>query len=328
MTRIAVVGTDHFHVAELTARLRDAGGEIVAVVPTEGSIGPWLASQHPGARTDRPYDDDVDLVVTAAIPSERAAIAIEAMRAGKDVVADKPGATSHDQLGALRAACEQTGRRYTVVFSERLGAPAMTHAHAIAASGRIGTVVHTVGLGPHTLALDRRPQWFFDPARYGGILVDIGSHQVDQFLAFTGATDAAVVASTVRAHDDHPGVEVIGEMLLEAGHATGYARVDYLTPAGLGAWGDVRFTVVGTDGFLEVRHVDQTVTVVDGERRETIECAGGPVTWADQVLAGSPPVTQEHVFTVTRICLEAQERARRLPRPGGLIDGDSKGRLT
>ena len=317
MTRIAVVGTDHLHVVELTSGLRDAGGEVVAVVPTEDAIGPWLASQYPDARTERPFDADVDLVVTAAVPSERAAIAIEAMEAGKDVVADKPGATTLDQLDALRRACARTGRRYTVVFSERLGSPAMLHAQAVVASGRIGRVVHTVGLGPHTLALDRRPSWFSDPGRYGGILVDIGSHQVDQFLAFTGAADAEVVASTVRPHAAHAGVEVLGEVLLAAGGATGYARVDYLSPAGLGAWGDVRFTVVGTAGSLEVRHVGQTVTVVDGERTETVACAGDAPTWAADLLAGRRPFPQEHVFTVTRLCLEAQARARRHPPVDG-----------
>ena len=123
----------------------------------------------------------------------------------------------------------------------------MMRAQALVESGRIGRVVNTVGLGPHSLSLKQRPEWFYDPAQYGGILVDIGSHQVDQFLAFTGATDARVVAAHVRAHDDHHGLEVLGEMMLAADEATGYTRVDYFTPAGLGAWGDVRFTAIGTD---------------------------------------------------------------------------------
>jgi predicted dehydrogenase len=321
VTRLAVVGTDHLHVVDLTRALVGAGAHVVAVVPTEDAIGPWLASQHPDAARLGSLDDALaltpDLVVTAAVPSERAAIGVAAMRAGADVVADKPGAVSRDQLGALRAAHSDTGRCYTVVFSERLGSPAMVAAERLVGAGRIGRVVHTVGLGPHTLALDRRPDWFSDPARYGGILVDIGSHQVDQFLAFTGSRGARVLASTVRTHPERPGVEVLGEMLLEGDDGvTGYARVDYLTPAGLGAWGDVRWTVVGTDGYLEVRHVEQTVTVVDGERRETVDCAGRPVGWAADVVAGRF-VDQEHVFTVTQVCLDAQAAAdgRPLPHP-------------
>jgi predicted dehydrogenase len=319
-SQVAVVGTDHAHIVEIAFRLRDAGAQVTAVVPTEDRLGPWLATQFPDARLAPALDDvldECDLVATAAVPADRAAIGIAAMRAGKDVVADKPGVTSVDQLDALRAAHKETGRAYTVVFSERLGSPAMLEAQRLVTDGRLGRVVHTVGLGPHTLSLDQRPAWFFDPAHYGGILVDIGSHQVDQFLSFRGASDATVVASTVRAHPEHPGVEVFGELLLEASDGTtGYARVDYFTPAGLGTWGDVRFVVVGTEGFLEVRHVDQTVTVVDGERREVIECAGRPVTWADDVLAGRF-LDQEHVFTVSQVCLDAQARARR-PAKGDL----------
>jgi predicted dehydrogenase len=313
VTKFSIVGTDHLHVVELASGLVGAGAEVVSIVPTEERISGWLAQQYPDARTASSLDDvlgHVDVVVTAAIPSERAAIGERAMRAGTAVLADKPGATSHAQLEQLRRTHHETGVPYTVLFSERLTSAAMVRAHEIVASGRLGRIVHTVGLGPHTLNLRHRPDWFHDPERYGGILVDIGSHQVDQFLAFTGATDAEVTASTVRSHPEHPGLQVLGEILLVADGASGYARVDYYTPAGLApAWGDVRFTVVGTDGYLEVRHVEQTVTVVDGDRREVIDCAGEAPGWGARYLAGDL-VAQEHVFTVTELCLDAQVRAR------------------
>jgi predicted dehydrogenase len=316
VTRFSVVGTDHLHVVELASGLRDAGAELVAIMPTEDRIGAWLASQYDHARTVTTIDDALgaaDVVVTAAIPSERARIAEQAMRAGKPVLADKPGATTPEQVSALRRTHDETGIPYTVLFSERLTSAAMVRAQQVVESGRIGQVLHTVGLGPHTLNLRHRPEWFHDPARYGGILVDIGSHQVDQFLAFTGATTAEVVASTVRSHDEYPGIEMLGEMLLVAEHATGYARVDYFTPPGLApAWGDVRFTAVGTEGYLEVRHVEQTVTVVDANSSETIDAKGEPVTWAADVVAGTQPLTQEHVFAVTDICLRAQAMAGRV----------------
>ncbi|MGH8979033.1 MAG: Gfo/Idh/MocA family protein, partial [Acidimicrobiia bacterium] len=215
--KFSVVGTDHLHVVELVSGLTDAGAELVAIAASEDRIGPWLATQHEGAQSVPDLDaalDGVDVVVTAAIPAERAEVGIGAMRAGKDVLADKPGATSLDQLDALRATCDETGRQYLVLFSERLTNASMVRAFELVQTGRIGDVVHTVGLGPHTLNLARRPDWFFDPARYGGILVDIGSHQVDQFLAFTGASGAEVLASTVRSHPEHPGLELLGEMLL------------------------------------------------------------------------------------------------------------------
>ncbi len=311
MTGLAIVGTDHGHIVDLTMKLVAAGAEVRAVVATDAMIGPWLASQYPDARTENPYGDDVDIVVTAAIPSDRAAIAIDAMRAGKDVVLDKPGVTTAEHLNAVRTAQQETGRRYFVVFSERLSSPAMMQAHRLVFDGAIGTVVHTVGLGPHTLDLRHRPEWFFDPARYGGILVDIGAHQADQFLAFTGADDAEVVASTVRSHEEHAGVQVLGEMLMAApSGVTGYTRVDYFTPKGLGAWGDVRFTAVGTDGYIEVHTVEETLLFVNGEERREIECRDTPVAWPAEFVAGGLPYAQAHVFAVTDICLRAQAAAR------------------
>jgi predicted dehydrogenase len=279
-------------------------------VATDDGIGPWLASQYPDARTDDPLGADIDIVVCAAVPSERAQIAIEAMRAGKDVVLDKPGVTTPEQLAEVRAVQRETGRRYLVVFGERLGTPAMVLAHRLVRDGRIGSVVHTVGLGPHTLSLPHRPAWFHDPKHYGGILVDIGAHQVDQFLSFTGAPDAEVVASTIGSLPEHEGVQVFGEMLLRAPDGrTGYARVDYYTPKGLGSWGDVRFTVVGTEGTIDARMVDNSVFLVDNERSETLDAAKEPVVWAEHFLAGAMPVDQAHVFTVNDVCLRAQAAA-------------------
>ena len=305
MTGVAVVGTDHAHVVELTQQLVAAGGSVRAVAATEAGIGPWLASHYPDARPDDPYADDIDVVVTAAIPSERAAIALEAMRAGKDVVADKPGVTSRLQFDEVRRVQEDSGGRWLVVFGERLGVPAMRRAEDLIGDGRIGRVLHTVGLGPHRLNLEHRPPWFFDPERYGGILVDIGTHQVDQFLAFTGAASADVVSASVRTHADHPGVEVLGEMLLRTPDGrTGYARVDYFTPKGLGAWGDVRMSIVGTSGTMEVRPLENTVTVVDEERVERIE-ASERINWAAEFLAGGMPVPQAHVYAVHDSVLNA-----------------------
>lgn len=307
-----MVGTDHLHIVEIVQQLAAAGARIAAICATEDRIGPWLASRHPDAAVVAEPDDAftrAHVLATAIVPADRPALAIRAMHAGLDVVADKPGATTVADLDALITAHRTTGRRYTVVFSERVASAAMRAAEEIVTSGRIGTVVHTVGLGPHTLGLEHRPPWFFDRDRYGGILVDIGAHQADQFLTFTGAPTGDVVAASVRTLASHPGVDVLGEVLWTTTDATGYARVDYLTAAGLGAWGDVRLTVVGTAGSIEVRALDQTLTVVDAQRTEVIPCGDRPARWGAAALEGTL-VTQDHVWASTRLALAAQERAR------------------
>ena len=141
-------------------------------------------------------DPSIDLIVTAAVPDRRAAIALAALRNGKDVVADKPGCITLDELADLEAAVAETGRFWSVTFSERFEVRCAVKAGELVRAGRIGQVVQTLGLGPHREG-DRahlaggqgRPDWFYDRERTGGIITDIASHQVDQFLWFTGSDD-------------------------------------------------------------------------------------------------------------------------------------------
>ncbi|MFX8199641.1 hypothetical protein ABTL12_20470, partial [Acinetobacter baumannii] len=82
----------------------------------------------------------------------------------------------------VRHVSAETGRIFSICFSERFIVPATTVAQKLIADGAIGQVVQTLGLGPHRLNRAIRPSWFFDAAHFGGILVDIASHQIDQFL--------------------------------------------------------------------------------------------------------------------------------------------------
>ena len=91
-----------------------------------------------------------------------------------------------------RAVAARPGRPWTVLFTERYENRAINEAVRLARSGAVGPIVHVVGAGPHTMWAKRRPDWFWDPEATGGILVDIGSHQVDQFMSITGVTAADV----------------------------------------------------------------------------------------------------------------------------------------
>ena len=165
-------------------------------------------------------------------------------------MSDKPGFTTLDQLAEARRVQAETGRIYSIFFSERLGNPASVKAGQLVRDGAIGRVLQTIGLGPHRLNLPSRPDWFFQKERYGGILVDIASHQVDQFLFYTGSKQAEVLSAVV-ANYNHPQfaeLEDFGEMLLRGDGGTGYMRVDWFTPDGLPVWGDGRLTLLGTRG--------------------------------------------------------------------------------
>src|SRR6185503_14434199 len=175
---------------------------------------------------------------SSAIPDERAPIGIRVMQHGKDYMVDKPGITTLDQLAEVRRVQAETKRIYSILYSERHENRATVRAGELVQAGAIGKVVQTIGLGPHRMNPKTRPAWFFDRESYGGILCDIGSHQFDQFLFFTGSTEADVVASQVRNvnHPQYPGLEDFGDAMVRGNGGTGYVRVDWFTPDGLSTW--------------------------------------------------------------------------------------------
>jgi predicted dehydrogenase len=275
-------------------------------------------------------DERIALVLIAAVPEERARLAIEAMRHGKDVMVDKPGCTSLDQLAEIKRVVAETGRIWSVDFSERFEVEAVTKADQLVRAGAIGKVVQTVGLGPHRLNRATRPPWFFERRRYGGILCDIASHQVDQFLHFTGSADAEIVASAVGnfANPDDPGLEDFGEMLLRSPSGQGYIRVDWYTPDALPTWGDGRLTILGTEGYIELRkYVDvggrpgiNHLFLVNRERCEHIDANGAGLPYFGNLVADirnrtETAMRQVHCFKVTELALRAQAMAKRIGLP-------------
>ena len=269
-------------------------------------------------------DDSIDIVLISAIPEDRAALAIEAMEAGKDVMVDKPGCTTPEQLAAIQDCVARTGRIWSVNFSERFEVPAVTRADELVKAGAIGRVVQTVGLGPHKQNLKTRPEWFFRRKAYGGILCDIGSHQIDQFLWFTGSADAEVAHALVEntTMPDHPEFQDFGEMVLrsEKGHA--YVRVDWFTPNGLPTWGDGRLFIQGTEGHIELRkytdigrpHVTNSLFLVNGDSNKLIDCNDAGLPYFGRLVADvqnrtETAVPQAHTFKAMELALQAQAKA-------------------
>jgi predicted dehydrogenase len=259
MTRFAAIGLDHRHVYDLTAGLLAAGAVCVGHDP-ETSDPRVLAGFRkrfpdvPAVERARLMDDpSVDFIVLAAIPWGRADAAIEAMRRGKDVMVDKPGVTTADQLAAVEATVRETGRIWSVALG-RLTSPAVQAALGVARSGELGRLVSLTSLAPHRLNRALRPAWFFDRAAYGGIITDIGVHSIDQFLAFAQVQDANIAASMIGCFGtEPPGFEDFAEVTLRGGGMTGTMRMDWFTPDGLPDWGDGRLFLVGTEGTLELR---------------------------------------------------------------------------
>jgi predicted dehydrogenase len=267
----------------------------------------------------------IQLIASASIPDERAGLGVSTMRHGKDYLVDKPGFTTLDQLAQARAVQRETGRIYSVCYSERFQNRATVRAGELVQSGAIGRPIQTIGLGPHRLNAPTRPPWFFQRSRYGGILTDIGSHQADQFLFFTGSTSAEVVAAQVAnfAHPEHPELEDFGDMMLRGDAGRGYIRVDWFTPDGLGTWGDGRLTILGTDGFIELRkYIDLAgrpggdhLFLVDKTQTRYMDCGSTELPFGRQLLDDvrhrtETAMSQAHAFLASELALKAQAMAR------------------
>jgi predicted dehydrogenase len=250
------------------------------------------------------------------------------MRAGKDVMVDKPGCTTPEDLARIRAVQAETLRIWSIDFSERFEVPSVTMAEELVQGGAIGRVVQTVGLGPHRLNRATRPNWFFDRDAYGGILTDIASHQIDQFLHFTGSQDAEITHAAVEnyAHPGDPGLQDFGEIALRSDKGRGYVRVDWFTPDALPNWGDGRLTILGTEGYIELRkYVDvagqpgtDTLILVNGDRCEAIDARDAGLPYFARIIADvqdrtETAMTQAHCFKVMELALQAQAMAERTP---------------
>ena len=329
--RIAAIGLTHAHIYGQVDCLLREGATLVGFWSDEEEVAVPFGEKYPQAKraADRRElldDPSIRMILTSAIPARRAEIAVAAMRAGKDVMSDKPGMTSLAQLAEIRQVQQETGRIFSVCYSEHFETRSTVRAGELVKAGAIGKVVSTVGLGPHRLNNGARAPYFFDRAQYGGILCDIASHQIEQFLFFTDSDDAEIVAASVanRGHPQYPGLQDVGDINLRGGEATGYIRVDWFTPDGLATWGDGRLTLVGTEGYIELRkYIDVAgrpgkdhLFLVDGKGTHYIDCADqelfyGKALIADVLNRTETAMPQARCYKAMELALTAQQMAER-----------------
>ncbi len=334
VVRFGVIGLNHSHIYGMTDQLLDAGGELVSFFAEEDDLAGEFSRTYPMARRARERaevleDPSIKLVASAGIPNERAPLGIEVMRHGKDYFSDKAAFTSLEQLDKARRVQKETGQIFSVSYSERLQNRATVKAGELVRAGAIGRVLQTIGLGPHRLNAPSRPKWFFERERYGGILIDIGSHQADQFLFFTGSTRAEVVAAQIAnfAHPEYPELDDFGDMLLRGDGGSGYVRVDWFTPGSVPAFGDGRLTILGTDGYIELRkYVDvggrsggDHLFLVDNQQMQYIDCSAVELPFGHQFLEDichrtERAMPQAHTFLASELALRAQAQAQNLTR--------------
>ena len=337
--RFATIGLNHGHIYGMTDLLLRANAELVNVYAPELDLLAAYQKQYPQAAAARSEaeileDETIQLVISAGIPSERGPLGVRVMQHGKDYMSDKAGFTTLEQLAEARRVQAATGRIHAICYSERLENRATIKAGELVKAGAIGKVVQTVGLGPHRLGNYGRPPWFFQKQFYGGIITDIASHQFDQFLYFTDSTEAEIVSAQVGNFNNpqHPELEDFGDVVVRGNGGMGYMRVDWYTPNGLPTWGDGRLTILGTEGYMELRkYVDiagrdggDHLFLVNHEGVQHIDCRDVAMPFGSQLVHDivnrtETALPQAHCFLAMELALTAQAMATRL---GNLAIGD------
>jgi predicted dehydrogenase len=331
--QFAAVSLEHGHIYGQCNGLIEAGGELKWVYDPDPLKVEAFVRRYPNVQVARSeqevlQDSGIRLVAAAAIPSERCALGMRVIDHGKDYFTDKTPFTTLEQLETARKKTAETGLKYMVYFSERLHVESAVFAGQLIQQGAIGRVVQVIGTGPHRLGTGR-PDWFFQKEKYGGILCDIGSHQIEQFLYFTGNEDAKVLSSKVANYNnkEYPELEDFGDATLVGDNgASFYFRVDWLTPNGLGTWGDGRMFILGTDGYIELRkYIDiarsrsgDHLYLVDHNGEHHYELSGqvGYPYFGQLILdclnRTENAMTQGHAFKAAELCLKAQASAIRV----------------
>ena len=328
---VGVIGLDHGHIYGMCNGLSEAGADITLVWDPDAEKIAAFRKAFPLVKSAESKEQilenpAVKLIASAAIPDDRCEIGIEALYHGKDYFVDKPPLITKMQLAQVRKAVAETGKKYGVYYSERLHVESAVYAGELIEQGAIGRIIQVSILAPHRLSASTRPAWFWDRKRYGGILADIGSHQIEQILFFTGAKTAKITGARIAnyAHTEHPEFEDFGDASLVCDNgAAGYFRVDWFTPDGLGAWGDGRAFILGTDGCIEIRKYinpaqnreGDHIIVVDRKNERYINAAatcGFPFFGRfirDCLDRSETAMKQEHAFTAIELSIEAQETA-------------------
>lgn len=168
------------------------GGRLIAASDEDPKRARALAADH-AAAADRHWQtllarDDVDAVIIATPPLAHAELAVDALRAGKHVLCEKPLARSPNECRAMVAAAEAADRVLATGFNYRFY-PSFERARALLADGTIGALRYVRGYGGYS-ASSHGQAWVHDvDVVGGGALHDIGIHLIDLTRMFLGEVE-------------------------------------------------------------------------------------------------------------------------------------------
>lgn len=322
--KLAIAGLDHFHIhGFLKEALAIKETELVGLYDSV----PEVLKKSVETYEVKGYDNleemldksGADVIVTASVNNEKADIIVKSLERGFPVIADKPLVTTTDDYFRVKHVYEKIkNAKLYMMLTERFNPPVYT-AKKYIEEGKIGKIVNMISIRPHKLNYETRPSWFFKKDLYGGLMNDLGVHDMDIFRWFADC-EIVKIQSCFQGNIGYPELAEFSDhseaSVLMADDSTAYVRLDWLTPKAYPTHGDCRFIVIGTTGQLEIFTYDNKVIFFnDDTPPQEIQTESRPFTLTEDIYANIKDpnhkmvISTEDVFKSTWAALKAQEVA-------------------
>lgn len=318
--RVAVAGLAHFHVQYILDELELAPGELELVGmsdPDPANRAAWGAGRESVLFEDRQEMLErtrPDVVAVFEVYARRADAVVDALDVGAAVLVDKPLCTTDAELERIDAAVSRSGGIVSTIFEKRWYAETIA-VRRLLHDGVIGRVRQFATTAPHKLNAGTRPEWFFDE-RYGSIVSDLLSHDLDLFLELTDARTGSLAAWDDRGVDPaHPAWASTCGLLVDGGGVGATMEANWLWPAASPFHGQYRMRLTGERGVIEVDWATHDVLLLTEDsptRSVPLPPAARPAAQALLALCEgrTPEVDSARSLAVARLGLLAARSAR------------------
>ncbi len=227
-------------------------------------------------------DGNADTVAVGAHYGARGKLIIKALEAGKNIISDKPLCTSLEELEAIERLSKEKGLTVCVLLSLRQS-PNILGAVTAIKNGVIGKVNNIIFEGEHPLLYGKRPEWYFEDGKHGGVINDIAVHGIDLVRLITGSDIKEVNAAREWNFyaDEKPcfkdsaqfmltlesGAGVIADVSYSAPNAHGYTHPSYWHFRAFGSLGMLDFGEnIGSITFYPKNGESATISPVQPEK--------------------------------------------------------------
>lgn len=264
-------------------------------------------------------NEKFDIVMSSAIGSDKGGIAIRALSSNKSIMFDKPLVTTTRELDIIVSLIKDNTQLKIMLWLTCRYSDSYYTVKKLIESGEIGEVVHLYFVRPHRLAPSTRPDWMFNHQMYGGIINDIGVHDLDLARWYTKSECKEILSATT-SNTRFPEYDINdnGSVFIKMENgAEAMVFENWLTPDAFPSHGDTRVSITGTKGTIEKLAFPKNMVklVTDKQPPQDVLLTAPKLSSVQDFVLSlknqeyNPLVTTYDAIMATRLALEAQKIA-------------------